>query len=238
MQATALSDRQKQLGLDSGRELNILGGMFHRRNQKSLKQRARDPERTRELLVQAAFEEVRKSGFQSAGLDAILAATGMTKGALYYHFESKKALGYAVVEEVIAANLREKWLRPFRDGVDPIDTLIRIVQAEPVEPEAIRIGCPLNNLAREMSQRDQRFRKHLANVFQEWQEGTAAALRRGQSEGTVRRDVDAREAAGFLIAAYEGYVMLATNAQDPNVLKAGIRNVVTWLRSLRVLNKG
>ena len=61
-----------------------------------LKRRAtrwRDPERTRERLLQAAFREVYRSGFQSARLDAVLATGGVTKGALYYHFGSKEALG-------------------------------------------------------------------------------------------------------------------------------------------------
>ena len=80
---------------------------------------------------------------------------------------------------------------------------------------------------------DERFRKSLAKVFDEWQEGTAAALRRGQSEGTVRRDLNPDETASFLIAMYEGYVLLAKNAQDVNVWKVGIRNIVGWLRSLR-----
>ena len=66
------------------------------------KRRTRDPERTRERLLQAAFREIHRSGFQSASIDTILAATNVTKGALYYHFESKEALGYAVVEEKIA----------------------------------------------------------------------------------------------------------------------------------------
>jgi len=183
--------------------------------------------------LQAASREVHKSGFQNAGLDTILAATGVTKGALYHHFRSKKALGYAIVEEVIAASLRDKWLRPVRGGADPIDTLIGIVQATSLRPEVVRAGCPLNNLAQEMSQRDERFRRRLANLFQEWQEGIAAALRGGQSEGRVRRDLDANEAASFLVAAYEGYVMLAQNAQDVKVLKVGIKNIVGWLQSLR-----
>jgi AcrR family transcriptional regulator len=51
----------------------------------------RDLERTRERLLQAAFREVHRSGFQSAGIDAILAATNVTKGALYYHFDGKEA---------------------------------------------------------------------------------------------------------------------------------------------------
>ncbi|HTD14255.1 MAG TPA: helix-turn-helix domain-containing protein, partial [Chthoniobacterales bacterium] len=55
----------------------------------------RDPEGTRQSLLQAAFREVYRYGFQSAGIDAILAATNVTKGALYHHFESKEALGHA-----------------------------------------------------------------------------------------------------------------------------------------------
>lgn len=70
-----------------------------------------NPERTREYLLQAAFREVYRSGFQRAGIDTILAATSVTKGALYYHFESKEALGYAIVEEIIATFTRDKWLR-------------------------------------------------------------------------------------------------------------------------------
>ena len=211
--------------------------MFARKHTEGRKRRSRDPERTRKLLLHAAFREIHKSGFESTGLDTILAATGVTKGALYYHFGSKKALGYAMVEEVIAASLRDKWLRPFRSGADPIETLVGIVRATSLRPEVVRAGCPLNNLAQEMSQRDERFRRRLAKVFHEWQEGTATALRRGQSEGTVRRDLDARETASFLIAMYEGYVMLAKNAQDVNVWKVGIRNIVEWLGSLRVPNK-
>lgn len=79
-----------------------LVGMLARKHPKARKRRSRDPERTRERLLQAAFREIYRSGFQSASLDTILAAAGVTKGALYYHFDSKEALGYAVVEEVIA----------------------------------------------------------------------------------------------------------------------------------------
>ena len=67
-------------------------------------------------MLQAAFREVYRWGFQTVDLDTILASTGVTKGALYYHFESKEALGYAVVEEVIAANLRDTWLHPLQRG--------------------------------------------------------------------------------------------------------------------------
>jgi TetR/AcrR family transcriptional repressor of nem operon len=84
-----------------------------------------------------------------------------------------------------------------------------------------------------MSQLDEQFRKRLETIFRAWQEGVAMALRRGQSQGTVRRDFSADETASFLIAMVEGYEVLAKNAQDVEVWNVGIRNIVGWLQSLR-----
>jgi TetR/AcrR family transcriptional repressor of nem operon len=87
----------------------ILVGMLAGRNRPRRSGAApRDPERTRKRLLQAAFHEIHRSGFRSADVDAILAKAGVTKGALYYHFDNKEALGYAVVDEVIASNLHQK----------------------------------------------------------------------------------------------------------------------------------
>lgn len=215
----------------------ILVGMFAEpRQSKRRTTRVRNPDRTRERLLNAASREVYRSGFQSAGLDRILASTGVTKGALYHHFKSKEGLGYAIVEEVIAPNLRSKWLLPLKTDEDPIDVLIGIVQGESLRPEDVRGGCPLNNLAQEMSPLHEGFRKRLAMVFHIWQEGIASALQAGQDHGSVRRDAKPDEAAGFLIATLEGYVSLAKNAQDPKVLKVGVKNIVAWLESLRPPN--
>jgi TetR/AcrR family transcriptional regulator, transcriptional repressor for nem operon len=193
----------------------------------------RNPKRTRERLLQAAFREMYRLGFQSAGLDAILAAAGVTKGALYHHFGSKEALGYAIVEEIIAPDNRGQWLHPLEDCKDPIDALIGTVQEISVQPEAVRGGCPLINLAQEMSPLDAGFRQRLATILHDWQDGVAAALRDGQKHGKVRRDLEPAQAAGLLIAMVEGYGALAKNAQDSKVMEAGIKNIVEWLRSLR-----
>jgi TetR/AcrR family transcriptional repressor of nem operon len=197
------------------------------------KRRSRDPERTRQRLLQAAFREMHRSGFQSAGIDAILAATNVTKGALYYHFDSKETLGYAVVEEIIAKFTRDRWLRPMLSEGQAIDILIGVVRRIPARPKDVRAGCPLLNLAQEMSPLDEQFRKRLESIFLDWQEGIATLLRKGQSQGTVRRDLNPDETASFLVAMVEGYATLAKNAQDAKVWNAGIRNIVEWLRSLR-----
>ena len=197
------------------------------------KRRTRDPERTRERLLQAAFREIHRTGFQSASIDTILAATNVTKGALYHHFDSKEALGYAVVEEKIAELTRDRWLRPMQREGEPIDILIGVVRRIPAGPQDVRAGCPLLLLSQEMSPLDEQFRKRLERIFLAWQEGVATLLRKGQYQGTVRRDLNPDEAASFLVALVEVYATLAKNAQDAKVWEAGIRNIVGWLRSLR-----
>ena len=161
----------------------------------------RNPERTRGLLLHAAFKEIYRSGFRSADLDAILAAAGVTKGALYYHFHNKEALGYAVVDEVISIDLHQKWVQPLRNAENPIDVLVRIIQSESTRREDIQRGCPLLNLSQEMSGLDEGFRRRTARVYKDWHDAMAGALREGQKRGIVRSDIDANETATFLMAA-------------------------------------
>jgi AcrR family transcriptional regulator len=195
----------------------------------------RDPERTRGRLLQAAFQEMHRSGFRSADLDAILSTAGVTKGALYYHFHDKEALGYAVVDEVLTSSMREKWVRPLQNAKNPIDALVCIVQSMSLKPEDLQRGCPLNNLSQEMSPLDSGFRKKTAKVFKDWHDAITVALREGQKRGVVRSDVNANETATFLMAAIEGYVSLAKNSQDARMLRSGQRNVIRHLESLRLV---
>ncbi|HEX4006601.1 MAG TPA: TetR/AcrR family transcriptional regulator [Acidobacteriaceae bacterium] len=196
--------------------------------------RSRDPERTRKRLLQAAFREVHRTGFQSAGITTILAAANVTRGALYHHFESKEALGYAIVEEIIAKLFQDRWLTPMLADGQPIDILIAIVRSLPNRPLDIRNSCPLLNLAQEMSPLDEHFRKRLQMLFRAWQKGVSALLRKGQSQGTVRRDLNSDDAASFLIAMVEGNASLSKVAQDAKAWEVGRRNILGWLKSLRV----
>lgn len=173
------------------------------------------------------------SGFRGADLGTILAAAGVTKGALYYHFENKEALGYAVVDEVIASNLDEKWVQPLRNAKNPIDVLVRIIRSESTKREDVQRGCPLLNLSWEMSGLDEGFRRRTAKVYKNWHDAMAEALHEGQKRREVRSDIDANETATFLIAVWEGYVVLGKNSQDPRTMRSGQRRVSSHIESLR-----
>jgi TetR/AcrR family transcriptional repressor of nem operon len=200
------------------------------------KRRTRQPEVTRERLLTAAFEEIYRRGFQAASLDSILGQAGVTKGALYHHFPDKAALGYAVVDEVVKDLLLERWLGLLRQPAgDPLTALQRVLRhrAASLTAGEIELGCPLNNLAQEMSPLDERFRRVVNTTFELWRDGFARALERGQAEGTVRRDVDARKVAAFIVAAVEGSYGLAKNARSAAMLRSNLELLGGFLDSLR-----
>ncbi len=176
----------------------------------------RDPDRTRQEILEAAFHEMYRHGFQATGLEAILERTGVTKGALYHHFRNKTELGYAVVDEIVRPWMLERWRAHFEDTTDPVTALKRVMMAilDEMPEDVILFGCPLNNLTQEMSGVDEGFRVRLESIMEEWRGSIADALRRGQVQGSVRADVDPEATALFLIASWEGMAGVAKSLQD------------------------
>ena len=200
------------------------------------KRRTRAPEATREKLLKAAFEEIYRRGFQAGSLDTILAQAGVTKGALYHHFPTKAALGLAVVDEVVRGLLLERWLGVLQaQPGDPVTALQGTLRHRAANLTAgeIKLGCPLNNLAQEMSPLDEQFRRSVDATFETWRQGFAEALARGQAEGSVRRDVDAKQVATFIVAAVEGSYGLAKSAQSGTMVRANLELLGMFLESLR-----
>lgn len=177
---------------------------------------AKTPDLTRQKLLEAAFAEIHRNGFQAASLAQILADTGLTKGALYHHFPDKKALGLAVVDEVIRPALAAMMFAPLADTREPLAGMQALLatKADEDDPMVVTLGCPLNNLMQEMSPVDESFRLHLNGVFQDWVEVVAAALKRGKTSGEVRRDVDAEATAFFIVSALEGCIGMSKNTQS------------------------
>jgi len=196
----------------------------------------RTPENTRGKILQAAFDEFYKNGFQGGSLNRIVDDAGTTKGALFHHFKGKKDLGYAVVQEVIHPHFKQQWSDPLGNSTDPITDLKRIFRQcakREIAKGGLVNGCPLNNLAQEMSPLDEKFRKSLEKIYVAWRETVAAAFARGIKAGKVRKDVSAREVAAFIVAAQAGMAGTAKNAQDGTLLLQTGQALFDYLDSLK-----
>jgi TetR/AcrR family transcriptional repressor of nem operon len=189
---------------------------------------AKHTDLTRQKLLDAAFCEIHRQGFQAASIANILQDTGLTKGALYHHFPTKRDLGLAVVDEVIHGRLEERIFRRLRDSERPVQALLQVIgdMAQNRDPAYVTLGCPLNNLMQEMSPLDAGFKERLNGILATWGRMVEDALRRGQEAGEVRGDVDCRAVHRLRLGG------LRRHRQEPAVGR-GIRPVPAAAAGLR-----
>ena len=185
-------------------------------------------------ILDAAFGEIYRHGFQGVSVDDIVARTSVTKGAFYHHFPTKLDLGYALVEDILTPSIVERWIAPLERYANPLEGIARqmdllIGHADPAE---LRTGCPLNNLVQEMSPIDGGFRRRLQRALDVWIDGIEVHIRRGQASGYVDRKVDARQAAHFIVLMHEGIFGMLKGLGDPAAFYTFFASVRSYLRSL------
>lgn len=198
---------------------------------------AKGPKATRRRILAAAFAEFYRNGFQGGSLNHIVEVAGTTKGALFHHFGGKQDLGYAVVDELIEPLLRERWIDPLSHSTNPIADLKRAFRQfvkEDIESGAWIQGCPLNNLAQEMSPLDEGFRERIDKLYARWRESFAEALAGGMKTGKVRKDVSPGDAAALVVAAQMGIWGTAKSSQNRELMTQASEALCTYLDSLRL----
>ncbi len=197
-------------------------------------QRELKAEITRDKILEAAADEIYRVGFQAASLCDILTKLGISKGALYHHFPSKLALGYAVLDDVLLGRIGAAWDAALSQE-DPIEGLCAMLEGEAEVMSGMRLhcGCPINNLAQEMSPVDEGFRQRIEKIYRVWQRRIQNALAGAQQRGQLRDDFDAGEVAYFIIASIQGAVGLAKNAQNCQIFRSSIKGLSSYLRNLK-----
>ena len=141
-----------------------------------------------------------------------------------------------MVDEVVKGLLLERWGALAPSTGDPVTALQRVLRrrAANLTSREVELGCPLNNLAQEMSPLDERFRRrverHLRHLDPTRWPRTSS---RGQAEGTVRQDLDPRKVAAFVVASIEGSFGLAKGAQSATLLRSNLKLLGAFLDTLR-----
>jgi len=195
----------------------------------------RNPENTRHRIIQAAFQEIHKHGYQGMRVDQVLKITGLKKGAMYHHFPSKQALGYAVLEERIEKRITELWIAPLKSFTDPLEGIHRLFMGLDTQwsEDFFNLGCPLNNLAQEMSPIDEGFRERIERFFKYWKTALSESLEKGQQQGIVDKSINIDDSAIFILAAIEGALGMVKNQQNKAIYFSCGKELERYLNTLR-----
>jgi AcrR family transcriptional regulator len=196
----------------------------------------RAPQATRRKVLEAAFAEFYAHGFQGGSLNHIVEMAGTTKGALFHHFDGKQELGYAVVDEIIGPLLLERWLDPLENSTDPLPDLqaaFRRFVALDIQTGSWLNGCPMNNLAQEMSPLDDGFYERINRLYDTWRERYAVFVARGVEMGTVKANTNPNNAAALIVAAQMGIWGSGKSSRNQDVMRQAAEGLCEYLESLR-----
>lgn len=179
----------------------------------------------RERLVEAAFRLWYSRSYADVGVNEICEAAGVRKGSFYHFFPSKTDLAVAVVDE-IWRRFREEVAIPFLEdpAVPPLERLERLLEhdyrfALASKDETGHVwGCPIGNLAVELSTQDDELRGRLAEFFDRWAEEFAHLLDDAVAAGDLPPH-DTRAAGLALLAFVQGLAVLAKAGNDPELIR-------------------
>ncbi len=187
-------------------------------------------ESLKEPILAAALKVLHQRGFNATGVQDITEAAGVPKGSFYNHFESKEALGIEALERYWQGALNSLEMLEDTD-VAPLLRLKNYFHKLNLVARKFeyRPGCFIGNLGAEMSDQSPVFRKRLATVFGVWSKAIESCVRQAQADGSVRRDLDARTIAAFLLNSWEGAVLRSKVDRGPEPLDAFEKIVFTTL---------
>ena len=193
------------------------------------------PANTRERILFCAFKEVHLNGFQSASIQNIIDAAGVTKGALYHYFSSKDAIGLALLDEVFTRYVETNYIAPISSTDDPISTFIEFLQksGEKMTEEDVALGCPMDHFAQEMAPLNPAFQKRIDAIYQKKSNALVSAFRRGQIAGNITREVTAESIAMMVTATLQGCMGIAKNMRSLDSLMQCGEGLIHYLESLR-----
>jgi AcrR family transcriptional regulator len=197
-----------------------------------MKQRKKQPQQTRLTILEAVGAEFSLHGYAGSGLGAIVERANLTKGALFHHFTDKRAMAVAWIDEILAAEIVQRWIQPLT-GIGSLDGLHALLRARCVEMRPGDATSALVALTAETAHSDDALGTALERVFSRWRAALADLLERGKSEGWIHRSIRPTAEAAFLVSAIAGYTV-TTRADDGENLRRGCADALEgYLETLR-----
>jgi TetR/AcrR family transcriptional repressor of nem operon len=164
---------------------------------------------TRDRLIDAAMELFHANGFHATGIAAILKRADVNSGSLYYFFPTKEDLLRAILERYKVL-LRPIIIDPVYSRVtDPIERIFGVLEGyrQMLIATGCSLGCPIGNLALELSDTHDNIRRLVAENFEGWRLAIRECL--DDAADRLPPGVDRDALATFVLTVMEGAMMQA-----------------------------
>jgi AcrR family transcriptional regulator len=159
---------------------------------------------TREAIIAGAAAVFEEHGYGSASLTQVSQAAKVTKGALYFHFQSKEDLARAVIEEqhrIVLAD-GQAILADRHPALTTMILMCRTFGLKLIHEPVVRAGIRLTLEATAFGQ-------PVRGPYEDWIETMEQLTEQGREEKQIRSSVTSAAFGRYLVASFTGVQMVS-----------------------------
>lgn len=196
--------------------------------------RPRKGEVTRQRILERAAPVFNQRGYAGASMAEIVEATGLEKGGIYNHFNSKdhlalESFSYAISRIVDTFATAQAG----REGVDRLVAIVTVF-GDWAETPLIAGGCPIMNTAIESDDTHPVLAERARAAMESWHRLIGAIVKDAKTRGELDDAVDPYQLATVVTATLEGSLMLTKLFRDGSHMHRAVQHLTDHIESLRI----
>src|SRR5215813_2653937 len=188
-------------------------------------------EATRREIIEKAAPIFNKKGFEGASLSDLMEATGLEKGGIYRHFESKEQLAEEAFDYAwnLALERRMAGTETIDNSVDRLKQIVRNFREgrEGLVPG----GCPLLNTAVESDDGNAALRSRAKRAMTGLLARLESIVEDGKNRGEIKNAVDAEGVAMLIVGTLEGSLMVNRLREKDTAIRVAVQHLEEYLES-------
>lgn len=196
--------------------------------------RQRDPDATRQKLIDATVRLMLRQGFAGTSVDMICSEAGVTKGSFFHHFESKEAIGRAAVEwwgRMGTSLYNVAWQNFSADPLQRLHQMLDIMTGFTMRKDQDCV-CMVGMMSQELASTNPVMQAACAAELQNWTDNVARLLAEAKKQLKPPRDFDPKAVAWFLNSLWQGSMLVGKTAASQAMIRANLKIAREFLNSL------
>jgi TetR/AcrR family transcriptional repressor of nem operon len=191
----------------------------------------RKGEATRQDIIRKAAPIFNRKGYSGGTLSDLMRATGLEKGGIYRHFESKEELAGDAFDHAwkVAMDARFEGTEEIPNTVDRLKQIVRNFRDR--RAGLVPGGCPLLNTAIDSDDGNPQLRAKARQALSSLLDRLQSIAEEGQRRGEVRADVDSAKLATLIASTLEGSIMVSRLQKKDEPRDLAVRHLEEYLES-------
>jgi TetR/AcrR family transcriptional regulator, transcriptional repressor for nem operon len=189
-------------------------------------------EETKAKILQQAAQLFNQQGYAGSSISDIMRVTGLQKGGIYNHFQSKDELALQAFDFAIACVSKHyiSALRSKHHAVERLQAIIGVFSSF-VDNPPIQGGCPLLNTAVESDDAHPALRDRTQQAMNSWLRLIRRIIETGIEKGEIRPEVNADEIATIITATLEGAIMMSKLYGDAIYMQRAVNHLNKYIET-------